>query len=276
LLYIQINFFIQKFVLKLNLNNFSKTDFILLIMLLSFTSLKRIYFKYYYLKTNFIKCNFSNFDSLLDKLVKRGHFLNKSEKINKCPYFESCLLLNKNRKIIADNFNNIEFIKLMKKVNAIKCLDNVFYDEIFSLKSSFYKNRVQNKIIFDELKNVLIDLEYKKIIENHFKYMDIKISFILGLVCTLFKILANHKKYHRNKQIKSAHKKDKKFNDSCIICLENFVSADKKQLIKDNEIVFLECKHIFHERCIIKWLKDHDNCPICRFNLFFNKRITNL
>jgi hypothetical protein len=220
-----------------------------------------------------IKFNFSNLiDTLSGKLIKQENILFKSEIFNKHPCFDSCLLFNKNKKIIVDNLDNIEFIQFIKKTNKFKCLDNILYDKFFSLKNTFFKNDVQKKILFDELKNILINFKYKKIIANHFKYMNIKISFIIGLICALFKYIAHHKKYHKNKKIDSIRIKDKKFNDSCVICLENFAFDDKKQLIKDDKIIFLECKHIFHERCIIKWLKDHDNCPICRFNLFFNQR----
>ena len=205
-------------------------------------------------------------------MIKPEKILAKSEIFNKRPFLYNCLLCNKNKKMIVDNINNIEFIQFMKKANKSKCLSNTFYDELSTLKNTFFKNDVQKKLIFDETKNFLINFKYKEILANHFKYMNIKISFIIGLVCILFKYIAYHKKYHKNKRIESLQEKDKMFNDSCIICLENF-SANKKQLIKHDKIVFLECKHIFHERCIIKWLKDHDKCPICRFNLFLNKRI---
>ena len=256
----------------MKINNFSKINCILLI-LLSFVSLIRIHSIYYDKKNQFIKCNFSNLiDILLSKLIKPEKILAKSEIFNKRPFLYNCLLCNKNKKMIVDNINNIEFIQFMKKANKSKCLSNTFYDELSSLKNTFFKNDVQKKLIFDEIKNILINFKYKVILVNHFKYMNIKISFIIGLVCILFKYIAYHKKYHKNKRIESFQEKDKMFNDSCIICLENF-SANKKQLIKHDKIVFLECKHIFHERCIIKWLKDHDKCPICRFNLFLNKRI---
>ena len=226
------------------------------------------------MKNQSIKCNYSSlFATLIGKLIKPENILFKSEIFNKCRYFGSCLLFNKKKKIFVNNMNNIEFIQFIKKTNKSKCLDNKLYDELSLIKNTFFKNDLQKKIIFDEIKNILINFKNKKIMVNHFKYMDIKISFIIGLVCTLFKYRAYHKKYHKNKKNESLHDKYRMLNDSCIICLENFVSINKKQLIKYDKIIFLECKHIFHERCIIKWLKDHDNCPICRFNLFFNKRI---
>ena len=44
-------------------------------------------------------------------------------------------------------------------------------------------------------------------------------------------------------------------NTECCICLEN-IPAD--------QIIILSCKHCFHSKCLHKWLKHQDNCPICR------------
>ena len=43
---------------------------------------------------------------------------------------------------------------------------------------------------------------------------------------------------------------------NCIICLEDFRI--------DDEVIFLPCLHIFHRDCIIEWLKNHDDCPVCK------------
>lgn len=47
---------------------------------------------------------------------------------------------------------------------------------------------------------------------------------------------------------------------SCMICLENFAEG--------SEAVVLPCKHTFHgEECVKSWLKLHNSCPICRYEL---------
>ena len=43
-------------------------------------------------------------------------------------------------------------------------------------------------------------------------------------------------------------------NKSCSICLSN---------IDDNRYI-LGCAHHFHENCILRWLQQNSNCPICR------------
>jgi E3 ubiquitin-protein ligase RNF115/126 len=47
--------------------------------------------------------------------------------------------------------------------------------------------------------------------------------------------------------------------NSCSVCKEDFVLG--------NKMMDLPCKHYFHEECLMPWLKQHDSCPICRFEL---------
>ena len=54
-----------------------------------------------------------------------------------------------------------------------------------------------------------------------------------------------------------------KFKDiTCNICLEGFEIG--------NVLRVLECKHEFHETCIITWLKSRNTCPVCRHELESN------
>ncbi|KAL6134181.1 hypothetical protein ACLB2K_066414 [Fragaria x ananassa] len=55
---------------------------------------------------------------------------------------------------------------------------------------------------------------------------------------------------------------DKERNDngkSCAICLEDF---EPKQ-----EVMLTPCKHMFHEECIVPWVKSNGRCPVCRFGM---------
>ena len=49
---------------------------------------------------------------------------------------------------------------------------------------------------------------------------------------------------------------------TCNICLEGFVLGDILRI--------LECKHEFHEKCILTWLKSRNTCPVCRHELESN------
>ncbi|KAI4320884.1 hypothetical protein MLD38_034320 [Melastoma candidum] len=45
----------------------------------------------------------------------------------------------------------------------------------------------------------------------------------------------------------------------CCICLEEMTSEAEKRM--------MPCKHVYHEDCIVAWLKKSHLCPLCRFPL---------
>ena len=47
----------------------------------------------------------------------------------------------------------------------------------------------------------------------------------------------------------------------CPICLENYEIGDK--------IVYLPCFHLYHSKCIKKWLKFSKTCPLCKKEINF-------
>ena len=47
-----------------------------------------------------------------------------------------------------------------------------------------------------------------------------------------------------------------KTNKECSICIKGFV--------KGEVIRMLNCKHIFHDKCIIPWFEKRSCCPNCR------------
>lgn len=49
-------------------------------------------------------------------------------------------------------------------------------------------------------------------------------------------------------------KKIRKHNEICIICMEE---GNKKFLE-------LKCKHLYHKKCLKKWIIDNNSCPLCR------------
>ncbi len=45
-------------------------------------------------------------------------------------------------------------------------------------------------------------------------------------------------------------------HQSCCICLKQFIPSSNTSKLR--------CSHVYHQRCIIEWLKYQKNCPICR------------
>jgi E3 ubiquitin-protein ligase RNF115/126 len=45
----------------------------------------------------------------------------------------------------------------------------------------------------------------------------------------------------------------------CSICKDAFEVNQKA--------IYLTCKHLYHEECILPWLKERNSCPTCRFEL---------
>jgi hypothetical protein len=48
--------------------------------------------------------------------------------------------------------------------------------------------------------------------------------------------------------------------ECCNICCEDYIKGQYKRILPD-------CNHIFHKKCVDKWLKTKSNCPICRNEL---------
>jgi len=58
---------------------------------------------------------------------------------------------------------------------------------------------------------------------------------------------------------KSIINEDKLLDKECVVCLEPYE--------KEDEISKLPCNHIFHYKCISKWVLTNQTCPLCRDNL---------
>jgi hypothetical protein len=61
----------------------------------------------------------------------------------------------------------------------------------------------------------------------------------------------------KTKKIYKGHKKILKNSEECCnICLENLRVGEYKRT--------LPCNHEFHKKCVDKWMKIYNNCPMCR------------
>lgn len=53
----------------------------------------------------------------------------------------------------------------------------------------------------------------------------------------------------------------------CVICSEEYKEGDSVAFSKKST-----CNHSFHIDCLVKWLMNHDNCPLCRLSYFDNDK----
>lgn len=65
--------------------------------------------------------------------------------------------------------------------------------------------------------------------------------------------------YYRDNARNNYHQKANEIDDDgkrCAICLDDFESRE--------EVTITPCNHMFHEDCIVPWVKSHGQCPVCR------------
>ena len=53
----------------------------------------------------------------------------------------------------------------------------------------------------------------------------------------------------------------------CCICLEEKNISHNENNENKIKLIKLSCNHIFHEKCIKKWIQKDSTCPLCRFDL---------
>ncbi|PSR89638.1 E3 ubiquitin-protein like [Actinidia chinensis var. chinensis] len=47
--------------------------------------------------------------------------------------------------------------------------------------------------------------------------------------------------------------------DGCAICLDEFHVG--------SEVIRMPCSHVYHDDCIVSWLKTSNSCPLCRYEM---------
>lgn len=54
-------------------------------------------------------------------------------------------------------------------------------------------------------------------------------------------------------------KKRGRFLEECMICLDEFSDG--------NDVALMPCQHVYHDACIVMWLKTSHLCPLCRYQM---------
>ncbi|XP_031274555.1 uncharacterized protein LOC116133021 [Pistacia vera] len=64
--------------------------------------------------------------------------------------------------------------------------------------------------------------------------------------------------------VKEIQKEKENDIKSCAVCLEDFEPKET--------VMLTPCEHMFHEACIVPWVRSQGQCPVCRFVLSGQKR----
>ncbi len=101
------------------------------------------------------------------------------------------------------------------------------------------------------------------------------VIFILGVTMLLFLLNREESSLQEDKvkifldKIKKKDNLKEIFNQTCIICLDDFKpqeikESEKKELLEKEDISLLECGHKYHKKCISDWIKKDQKCPLCK------------
>ena len=101
------------------------------------------------------------------------------------------------------------------------------------------------------------------------------VIFILGVTMLLFLLNREESSLQEDKvkifldKIKKKDNLKEIFNQTCIICLDDFKpqeikDSEKKELLEKEDISLLECGHKYHKKCISDWIKKDQKCPLCK------------
>lgn len=71
------------------------------------------------------------------------------------------------------------------------------------------------------------------------------------------KLLDNMKQQNNDQQ--QQQQQQTQHQDTCVVCLDKF--QRNKNLIK------LNCQHVFHGHCILRWIQTKKKCPLCQVKI---------
>lgn len=103
------------------------------------------------------------------------------------------------------------------------------------------------------------------ILSNHRRYNQLFINFDLINRNNNMEVLEHEHLINNNinLEIIKYNKCNKNYNNSCSICLIDYIDSEN--------IVKLDCGHLFHEVCIKKWFIEKEICPLCISNVNSNE-----
>ena len=141
------------------------------------------------------------------------------------------------------NINNRNSNRDRNNINIYRDLDNISED--FDLE--------------DELN---LDLELMSIIGNN-NNINHEIGLMANLLIQPEKSKIKLKKIKMCKDLYTKNDSGKLERPTCCICLVTMKLGD--------DIVLLKCQHLFHYKCLEKWIETKEVCPFCRGKIEFGQ-----
>ena len=165
------------------------------------------------------------------------------------------------------NFGNSNFSININGQNGMNIFDpnqifNVINSSINNLGMNLnfgnYNNNNQEEVEYNFNNNINeqnLDDYYQEQLENEVEEEEEEENDDLNLMKKRAEIILEMDEFQYKHILKYSSRKE----DSCAICLQKFKGTD---IIKE-----FCCKHIFHKKCLLKWLQNSNLCPLCKYNL---------
>ena len=204
------------------------------------------------------------------------NLVNSNQNISSCPncHYDQCneISINKSPEERANsgpnnnnsnNSNNYQdnYILLETHSSEDDTQQNV---RLFAIRRTTGTNNNEESII----NNAILDIITDNIISNLF---NLSSSFVLINRMPFQqkknppispKTIEKLKHFKMEKKYCIKNEQDNLEFPKCTICL--------MEIFEGIEAILLPCEHIFHGKCITQWLKIHNTCPLCRYELSDN------
>ena len=161
-------------------------------------------------------------------------------------------------------------------------------DDILIIERDIYRIKKDIQDIKDELTLVrlntgrisdyLKDVQKLDIYERELQLLEIK-NVILETVPTMItqivpeilrsSLSREEVEYQDEEIIPASHIQDISNKTSISVCSEPFLCSICHNNVEENEVIrkVNHCSHSFHINCLETWLGEHNNCPLCRFQI---------
>ena len=95
------------------------------------------------------------------------------------------------------------------------------------------------------------------------------VNQIVPEIVRTFSVTRDDIEYQEEEEIPASHIQDICNKTSISVCSQPFLCSICHTDVNNNEVVrkINHCSHSFHIQCLETWLSQHNNCPLCRFQI---------